>query len=961
MPQSYAVSLAVLALLVAPWPAAAAGGEAGDKTAEPGQADVPGQAGRPRGAAPPIDDMMMDEEIVVSAGRPPGQVIGTVRPEIELGPRDIRAFGASSLADLLQQLGPQLQSGAGRGAGPPLVLLNGQRVSGFREIRNYPPEAILRVDILPEEAALAYGARPNQRVINFVLRPRFRSETAEARAGATTAGGREEGEVELNLLRIRSGVRMSLDAEHQRAARLLESERAVADRAAGQPFAVGGNIVSTVPGGEIDPALSALAGARVTVAAVPSSAASAAPGLADFVPGAGRPAATDQRDVRTLLPETRRTVLGGTIAGQIGGGTGASLNGRLELGSSLSLLGLAPAALVVPAGNPFSPFAADVALLRLDPARPLVRQSDTANARLGVALDGRLGGWRWSFTGSFEHDRADTLTDRRLEVAAVQQRLRDGDPDLNPFGPAVLGSPAAQALARSRADTLGGELVLNGGLFRLPAGEVSASLKAGGETRRIASDAVREGEVSRTRLGRDAGRAQASLDLPLASRREGVLEALGNLTLNANLAAETLSDFGTLLTFGGGLNWSPGRPLAINASWSREEGAPTIGQLGNPPVETPNVRVFDQLTGETVDVTRLDGGNPDLLADRRDVLRVGLSLRPFERRNLTLSATYVGSRLENPVNALPALSPEIEAAFPDRFVRDSTGRLVRIDARPVNFERADREEIRYGFSLFQQLPPTRAERARTEALRAEILRRREAAEAAARREGGEAAGTPPAAGALPSGSTAGGAPGGIGVPGGVSVPGGFGGGGRGGPPPGVGPGGGLQLSLFHTVRLREVILVREGVPVLDLLDGSAVGDRGGQPRHEVQLRAGLNRGGLGARVDLNWQSGTEVRVNPSGGVSPGDLLWSSLGTVNLRLFVDLGQATGRGFTDPWLRGLRVTLRVDNLFDARPQVESRLGETPAGLEPDRLDPAGRRVLLSVRKLFVPVPAFLRRPA
>ncbi|MGJ3629017.1 hypothetical protein AB5I41_23055 [Sphingomonas sp. MMS24-JH45] len=47
---------------------------------------------------------------------------------------------------------PQTRSGRGAG-GPPVVLVNGRRVSGFQEIRDLPTEAIQRVDILPEEVA----------------------------------------------------------------------------------------------------------------------------------------------------------------------------------------------------------------------------------------------------------------------------------------------------------------------------------------------------------------------------------------------------------------------------------------------------------------------------------------------------------------------------------------------------------------------------------------------------------------------------------------------------------------------------------------------------------------------------------------------------------------------------------------------------------------------------------------
>ena len=69
-----------------------------------------------------------------------------------------------------------------------MLLLNGLRISSFRELRDIPPEAIERVDILPEEVALKYGYRADQRVVNFVLRQRFRSTAARADVGAATDG-----------------------------------------------------------------------------------------------------------------------------------------------------------------------------------------------------------------------------------------------------------------------------------------------------------------------------------------------------------------------------------------------------------------------------------------------------------------------------------------------------------------------------------------------------------------------------------------------------------------------------------------------------------------------------------------------------------------------------------------------------------------------------------------------------
>jgi len=55
---------------------------------------------------------------------------------------------------------------------------------------------------------------------------------------------------------------------------------------------------------------------------------------------------------------------------------------------------------------------------------------------------------------------------------------------------------------------------------------------------------------------------------------------------------------------------------------------------------------------------------------------------------------------------------------------------------------------------------------------------------------------------------------------------------------------------------------------------------------------------------------------------------------------------------PWLIGSSVRLEVDNLLDAKPKVRNAFGEVPFSYQPDLLDPRGRTVTLSFRKLFLP---------
>ena len=174
------------------------------------------------------DDMMDDadgEEIVVVGQKPRGSVVGDIPPENTLTGRDIRATGATSISELLDAVASQTGSARGRSGGRPILLLNGQRISGFRELRDLPPEAIQRMEILPEEVALKYGYAADQRVVNIVLRRRFNSTTAEARGKVATEGGYASGQADATRLIIRDGQRTSLNFHVEGNNPLYENER----------------------------------------------------------------------------------------------------------------------------------------------------------------------------------------------------------------------------------------------------------------------------------------------------------------------------------------------------------------------------------------------------------------------------------------------------------------------------------------------------------------------------------------------------------------------------------------------------------------------------------------------------------------------------------------------------------------------------------------------------------------
>ena len=221
----------------------------------------------------------------------------------------------------------------------------------------------------------------------------------------------------------------------------------------------------------------------------------------------------------------------------------------------------------------------------------------------------------------------------------------------------------------------------------------------------------------------------------------------------------------------------------------------------------------------------ISGGNPNLarrqppgLEGRRELQAV------VGAATSRLSSNFTRTVIDDAVIAFPTITPDLEAALPERFTRDAGGNLIALDARPLNFARTERSELRTGFNFSR------------------------------------AFGTPNPAAA--------GGPGGLGGFGGRGGPGAGGGAPRtivmGGPPPGGGGGGPPRRRWsgplwrrrrrwrtrrrhaagpgpFQPVDLSHGPLHRFGrhprqPAELDLLDGDATGGRGGTPRTRSRFR-----------------------------------------------------------------------------------------------------------------------------
>ncbi|WP_260483119.1 hypothetical protein [Sphingomicrobium flavum] len=868
----------------------------------------------------PDPDLEDEETIVVQGERARGSVEGDIEPELVLDARDIAATGATSIAELLEALEPDIGSARGRASGPPVLLINGKRTSGFRELRDLPPEAIERVDVLPEETALQFGFKADQRVVNFVLRERFNSFSAELEYEGATDGGRDGGEIDFDKMIIADGNRTSISLDLEGASALTEDERDIIL----QPI--------ETPTGVIDP-----------------------------------------RPSRTLLGETRLYRVNATHSRTIGE-VGATLNLEVEQREGQGLNGPAIGRIDIPGDSPFATVPLVDERISLDSGLgAIVRDTRSRSASLASAFNGG-GDWLWSVTASGSIADSRTLTDLGPDLTAEQALVNALDPALNPRAITSFTELGRQE-ATSVTKSLAADGVLNGIIGAAPGGDIRLTLRGNASVNSIESDGFRAGQPLETQLTRRRAAAAFSTDLPLLDS----FSAIGELGLNANGEIEEISDFGALYSVGAGINWKPTERLGIIASWTREDGAPTLAQLGNPRISDPNVRFFDFVNGETVLLTAISGGNPDLRSDLRNVWKLGANWDvPLKSENsdLRLRTEFVRQRIEDPVASFPAASAAIEAAFPDRFIRNGAGQLVQVDLTPVNYDSSRRDTFQWGLNWSKSVttkPPSPEQIAQ---FRERFQRQRS--------EGAGGRPTPPAGqgapqqaeGQAPQGQTApegqtpqqgqpstegqapqqgqsatpGQPPAQGAAPGGRPQPtaeqrqrfqqrarrGGFAG----------GRGGRIFASVNHTITLNDDVLIAPGLPLLDYLDGEAAGSFGGRPRHSVDFRLGRFNNGIGFFVNGNWRSATSVDSGE------GELRFDDFATVDARFFINFNERFDVMAKAPWLRGTSLRIGVENVFNARPNVRDSFGEVPIGYQPDLLLPEGRTFSISIRKLFVP---------
>ena len=623
------------------------------------------------------------DEIVVEAA----PVVGW--PERSLSEDDIAGYAAGNIEALLTEI--KTESGDEE---EPLYIINGQRVSA-NDFAGLAAEAVQGIEILAPGAGSEYGAAPNQRVYVVTLKGQFNSLTLRASHRLATDGAWNAELDEAAFARIDGDSRTNINFSVRDEDSLLESERGIVQPQPTLPFDLRGNVIPDPRGSgtEVDPALSARAGTRVTVAAVPPG---SRPTLGDFVAGANAPRITDLGAFRTLRPATRNYDLNLSYATRLASWLTSSSSVRFIYAENQSLRGLASRALVLPTTNAFSPFSQTVGIARY--ANPLEQSTRALNGEANIGLNATFGKWQMNLNVQDKEAVNRSATERQdPQQSATPLVLAD---NRNPFDADLADLlPVWKDHARARTGALFAQTTLNGSPIDLPAGPLGTTFDAQILRTRAASQNTLLGVPASTNVSRTRMAIGVNADIPLTSRAKDILAVIGDVSANVDYTRIGFSNAAAANRYGYGLTWTPRDWITLNARSNFDHQPPEILALGAPTTVTPSVSVFDVLRGETVDVAQITGGNPSLTGESIRIDRLTANLHPIPKVDFGLNADYFMMERRNMISNLPIESTPIWLAFPQRFTRDASGHLTSVDLRPVNFEGQQLERIRYSFNL----------------------------------------------------------------------------------------------------------------------------------------------------------------------------------------------------------------------------------------------------------------------
>lgn len=598
-----------------------------------------------RPSAPQSTIVAAPQDEIIVTGKRWGQA--DIASETEVDADEIGAYGADDIGELLKDLAP-LIDGTG---GTPAILVNGRRIGSPSEITGYPPEALNRVAILPPEAAARYGYPAGQRVVNLELKQKYASWSADGGLTVPTAGGRRSAQMSAGRTAIDGNMRWNAEVTVSDDSALLKSARRIPVR---------DDILALLPTLQDDAA-------------------------ADI----------DPNRFESLSGKLRSVGLNAGVTRPLGSFS-ASLGINAALNRSKQWTGIPIGSIILPPGSSWVAVGGQaVTTSRLLGDTPLQSGQRSESFGVSATLSGLVAGWQTSLSAFYSHNRNANIYDRGYDISAVQARVDAGDPDFDPFGPWP-ATPLLSDRTRFRSDMLGATFNASNSILKLPAGDVGTSLTV--NANRTRSRFTAAGATQPEPSGSDQLDGRLSFTIPVTSRAAGVLAPLGDIALDFTAEIGTAIRTPMRRKWNAGVRWVPFSFLDLRASIERENAEPNFDQLYGPRVEVVT-RLFDFAQQEYVQPISIFGGNPDLRGGSIDNLSANAMIRPFAGDLATLNIGYRRRIAQGGIASLPTLTPDVEAAFPERITRDATGRLIAIDARSINISHDRTEAITSGLTL----------------------------------------------------------------------------------------------------------------------------------------------------------------------------------------------------------------------------------------------------------------------
>ncbi|MEJ0037783.1 MAG: TonB-dependent receptor [Gammaproteobacteria bacterium] len=635
------------------------------------------------------------------------------------GPQDVKTFtrehiersGQTSVADFLNTLPAVGQSvtenasqnqtfgGAttvqihGLPMGTTLILINGRRVnvSGstqafgaeFFDLNNVPLSAVERVEVISEGSSAVYGSDAIAGVVNIVLKKDFEGAEVSAKYGFADGTDEWNGSVALGRRWDRGSV--SVVGTFQTRTPLFGSEREItANRDYTRYGGVDYRNYYCLPGNVyFKNGYSFNGQAPVSYAAVPTGYTGQTT-IQEFAGTAGTlNKCSNTYSGQSFIPAVQRE---GVVAQgsyklseslELFAEMIFSHNQEKEVTSAVALSG-SPSSqtYTVSANNPYNPFGTTVGISALLSGEARNYPLETTYYRPLIGARGSFfDSWQWEVSGWDSVDKSTATLEGGLNKNAVQAALNSSDPAvaLNPFIDGPLGSAdRLQSLVQSKESNYRGEKLAANGFVRgtvltLPSGPVQ--LVIGTE---YARDEAYTDQNALSTLHRDAYAFFGETRVPIIGNSARP-QAGDTLALTLAGRYDHYSDFGGKTTPQIGGEWRPVDSLLLRATYGKAFKAPSLYELGAPPITGLGSAVDTKRGNTPIQVNMTGGGNSALEPESGQSRTLGLVYSSGAIPGLEVSVTHWRVDESNSIQQIgPQTIIDNDTLFPGRLVREAS-------------------------------------------------------------------------------------------------------------------------------------------------------------------------------------------------------------------------------------------------------------------------------------------------